>query len=199
MDLRTQYEREIKYYQYIEEQRNNSVILGDENSSVKQFADILFSKKIDDVSNDLSSLLFCDDTELLDVFCILLELVLFGFDRFGKNLFEIDNQCDDFIYDIKKYLKSMGFDMSVDEIFHFLDNVNLFADKKDYYCQITPKPHPFFCTNDWFVSNHRLIINRNFEPTNIQSLDQYFAYFVNKNKQIFSIRFTFLNCGAMSS
>lgn len=191
MDLRSQYERELKYYQYVEEQRENYVTLAEDNSSVRLFADFLFSKKIDDLGGHLSGLLFDDGIELLDAFCMLLEIVLYGFDKFDKNIFELDDQCDDFIYDIKKYLRSMGFDMSIDEVFHFLDNVNLFADKNDYYCQITPKPHPFFCTNDWFVSNHRLVINRNFVSTDT-SLNQYYAYFVSKSKKIFSIRFILL-------
>jgi len=184
--------KELKYFQYVEKQRENYVTLAEDNSSVKLFANYLFSKKIDDLENDLAAMLFEDESELIDVFCILLELVLFGFDKFDRNVFELDDQCDDFIYEIKKYLKSIGFDMSVDEVFHFLDNVNLYADKNDYYCQITPKPHPFFCTNDWFVSNHRMIININFEFMNARSLDYYYAYFVSKNKKIFSIRFYLL-------
>lgn len=191
MDFNALNEKEIKYYQYLENQRENYVTLAEDNSSVKMFANILFSKKISNLNDDLSGLLFEEGMEIADLFCMLLELMLYGFDKFDRNLFELDDQCDDFIYDIKKYLKSIGFDMSVDEVFHFLDNVNLYSDRDDYYCQITPKPHVFFSTDDWKISNYRFITNNQYRCGDV--LKDYYAYFISTDKKIFSIRFMFIN------
>jgi len=198
MDPYSQYQQQLKYYDYVETQRENPIDLttdSNQQDMIKKLADILFTKHIDHLNDDLMGILIDDDMDIIDIFSMLLELVTYGLDiiQHGKKWFEFTNSYHDVFYDLNKYLKSIGFVMDVNEIFDFIDNVNLYRDRTDYYCQIVSKPPPFLCVDSWYLLDYRFITNINCVFDNNTPLREFKAFFINNEKRIFTINFDFTN------
>jgi len=111
MDPYSHFSREKEHYEYTENQRENYTDLTDHgNDSVKMFADVLFSKPIDDLPKDSTGILFDESMEMIDVHGALTELFLMGFDWLGNNktLFDLVVSYDDIIFDLNKYFDTIG-------------------------------------------------------------------------------------------
>src|SRR5690349_10381754 len=124
MDPYSQHKKQTEYYQYLEKQRENYTDLtqGRENTndSIMEFAKILFNKSKKNLDQDLTGILSDETMITADVFCMIVELVLYGVDILTDskyNIFQLKESTDDLIYDLKSYLKSSGFTMEVHEEF----------------------------------------------------------------------------------
>jgi hypothetical protein len=191
-----QYKKQLEFDQYVAGQRENftdlSEGLADPNESVKIFAEILFNKNRDNLTDDLSGILIDESMENADIFCMLLELVLCGVDRLTHqtaNILDLTDQTDELVYDVKAYFKSIGFNIKIKEQFIELDQINLYRDRDDYYCQITSRPPPFLCHPGWYVLNYRLINNPKFKFDQTTPIENFKAFFISKSKQVFVIGF----------
>ena len=202
MDPYAIYKKQLEYYEYFEKQKENYTDLtGDENpnSSVKQFAEILFRKKGSNLTYDLSGILFDETMEVADVFCVLVELVLYGLDiitNSASDIFALEESGNEIVNLIRSYLKSTGFDIIIKEEFlddspEMQENINLYRDRTDYYCQIVKKPPPFLCFEGWYVLNYRLINNRKYIFNNSTPLDNFKAFFITNSKKIFTVNFKY--------
>ena len=187
MDPYSNYKQELEY---IEKQKENYTDLTDEgNNSIKILADNLFSKPIDD---NKVGVLFDETMDVTDLSSALIELFLLGFDKLSKkSLLDVLTVYDDIWYDINKYFNSIEINVVANQVFDFNDNINLYRDRDDYYCQITNKPPPFLQVDGWYVNNYRIIENKNFKFNKFTQLDKYVFFFINKEKNILRINFEF--------
>lgn len=211
MDLKSQYDKQKEYYEYVQKQKENYTDLtsmeppmksetesggSDCNDSIKKFAEILFSKNEKDLGNDISALILEEDMEGVDLFCMLIELVLYGLDILTEGsatIFNIKDEFDEMIDVIRKYLKkNIGIDMELKEEFVEPDEINLYRDKDNYYCQITQKPPPFLCYPGWYIMDYRFLTNQKFIFNSGTALNNFEAFFISK-RRIFTIKFKFLS------
>lgn len=204
MDPYSKYKKELEYYQYLEKQRENyvdmtgGIPMGHEkdNSSIKLFANVLFNKKENNLNQNLSGILVDETMQSADIFCMLVELILYGINILTSEkttIFGLDESTSDIVYTIKSYLKSTGFDMIVSEDFVENNEVYLYRDHTDYYCEIVKKPPKNFCYPGWYVLVYRLINNNKFKFANITPLEKFKAFFISDNKKIFTISFMYAN------
>jgi hypothetical protein len=169
MDPFSTLQKEIEKLKYIDSQKENYTDLtsyGDK--SIFEFSKILFSKNIKDLDVNLSEILFDENAEYLDIFCTILEIILYGVDILtdSKNsIFDLRNCNDSLIDKIKKYMKSTGYNIIISE-----ENSST-----DYYCEIVPKKN----NQGWCVLNYQIKINSDFKIP--------YAFFVS-NEKIFCIR-----------
>jgi hypothetical protein len=223
MDDYTKYKNQLEYYEYFQKQLSNYTDLTqqpaksidnfctnevstdtefDPNDSVLEFAKILFGKSEKNIFHDLHGVIFDDQMDVSEVFCMLINLVLYGIDilvnQKGKNnqnytIFDFEDSTDDIIYTIKSYLKSTGFNMTVRTEITEDDNNNyyLYRDRTDLFCEIVPKPPIYLCYKGWYVLNYRIIENNKFKYFNMTPLDEFKAFFKSKNNTIFIINFNF--------
>jgi hypothetical protein len=199
LDPNELYRRQQEHEAYVQKQKDNHIDLSEgldnPNESVRLFAEHLFNKDYRYLSKDMCGMLLdITETPVADIFCILLELFLYGFDIKTKKLktvFDLTESTDDLIYDLRPYIKSIGFILKIEELFDEDTNVNLYRDRDDYYCQIARKPPPFmdFSIDKWNVLDYRLIPNRKFEFSVLTGLTGFSAFFINKEKRIFIVKF----------
>lgn len=196
MDPYSNRSRAVEYYQYVEKQKEDFIDLSNQsNNSVYQFAKLLFGKPIHNLGSDLSGILFDETMEIADVFCMLVEVVLYGVNILsgGQNtIFDLTaDATDTTISTLKSYLKSTGFNMDVREEISEDDDVILYRDKADYYCEIVPKPPAYMCSDPWCVLDYRMIGNRNFVVTPMVPLENFKLFFITRQKKIFVVNFSF--------
>lgn len=195
MNLQDQYQKQLKYYEHLQYQLENYTDLSENlenpNDSIQQFANILFFKKKSNLGENLSGLLIDENMDTADIFCMILELIIYGLNILTNNetsLFDITDATDDIIYTIKSYLKSTGFDMEFHEIVAQDDDPTLYRDKTDYYYEIVPKPQ-YIVPSGWYVLNYRIIHNNKFIISKNMQLRDYKAFLISKSRQIFTISF----------
>lgn len=198
MDSNSQYQKQLEYYEYVEKQRENYIDLSqgleNPNNSIYILAKELFNKSKNNLTSELTSILMDDDTEMIDIFCVLLELVLYGLEILsnGKiNIFDLEDHTDDKIYLMKSYLKSGGFDICIKEEIVEDTDVVLYRDRSDYYCEIVQKPPSYLCTSSWCILNYRFILNKKFTFDNTTPIDAFKAFFISNKNKIFVINFKF--------
>jgi len=188
------YKKMLEYEEYLAKQYDNAVDLGEivdsPNDTVRLFANALYSKDSRYLSTDRCVMLLDEGTTAEDLFCIMTELVLYGLDHFSHSLFDITSTSDDLIYQIRPYLRSVGIVLTVDEVFD-CDNINMYRDRSDYYCNIGSQPPPFIdnSTDPWDILTYRMTLNRRFVVTPETALSDMCAYFVTKTRQLFTISF----------
>lgn len=197
------YKRQLEYEEYIRTQKNNNVDLTklvdpdiNPNDSIKALAEFIFNKNENNLKDNLTGILLEGGHDTVDVFCMLLELFLYGYDVLVDSqydIFDLVTSTDDLVFSIRSYLKSTGFDMKMDEVFDEDININLYRDRDDYYCKIGSMPPDFLgkVIDPWDVLDYRLITNRKFIYDTKTSLSTYKAYFINKQKRIFIVSFDF--------
>jgi hypothetical protein len=201
MDPYSKLQQQIKYYEYVENQSKNPVDYTnlpyteeDLNPMVRVLAEKIFSYSKNNLDINLSGIFIDPDImEPVDLFSVMIEFIMYGLNiitKGQKTLFDITDQFEDIIYDIKKYLKSVGFDMKIDEVFG-LDS-HLQYDGNTCYCRIVPKPNNYLVVkNDWNILNYRIIINNDYKHSTNSSIETFQAWFINKNKKVFTINTTF--------
>jgi hypothetical protein len=195
LDPHKQYQKQLEYEAYIKSQMKNHINLAqyvdNPNDSVKIFAEILFSRSEKNLPYEKPGLLMDEGTETVDIFCVLLELFLYGHDVLvdsKSTVFDLTG-FDDLVDRINIYFRSMGFKIKLEENWEDV-NINLYRDRFDYYCQITSKPPEFLMgTNSWYVLDYRLLLNRKFVFGAQTPLNTFQAFYVNKEKRIFLISF----------
>lgn len=199
MDPYSQYKKQTEYYDYFENQKKNYVDLSkdqtDPNNSIKRFAEILFIKSTKNLNQDLSGILIDETMETVDIFCMLIELVLYGLDILTESqytIFDLVESYDDIVYTIRSYLKSAGFDVQINEILMDDDTI-LYRDNPNYYCEIVSKPLLCLCDKGWYVLNYQMIENMKFNFSRITSIETFKAFFISKQNKIFTVNFKYLN------
>jgi hypothetical protein len=200
MDLKTKYDREVEYHEYLEKQKENYIDLSlnqpNPNNSIVELAKILFNKPARNLCDDLIEILVDESMHTVDIFCMLLELTLHGLDILtlgDHTIFDLHEPSDDVVFQIKSYLRSIGFDIKVEEDFvDDIDNtVSLYRDRTDYYCEIVNRPPKYLCPpNDWYVLNYRLIVNKKIKFINAMILDNFRAFYISKENKIFLLTFS---------
>lgn len=157
--------------------------------SVINLANILFNKPINSLEYDLARLIIDDSMDIVDVFCMLVELVLYGLDILTSNcIFDLIDSSDNIVDIIDTYLKSVGFTMTLIQSEYDYN----YCDSTDYYCEILPKPPAYLCYPGWYVLTYRIRYNDRSDIAN-PHLSMYKAIFV-ANKQLFTIHFDFYRC-----
>ncbi|AAV50728.1 hypothetical protein [Niemeyer virus] len=187
------FDKQCEYYKNIENRRNNPIDLSkldNPDNFVEIVANHVFSINENKLTDNLTQLLFDGETDIEGIFCVYLELILYGINILTNNtssVFDLDNIENELIDKIQKYLGSCGIKMIVRE--ELVDNIFMFRDKSSHYCEIVPKPPSFLCVNDWFVLNYRLITNvKNKVKSNFTD---YWAFFVTNSGKTFSVRFDY--------
>lgn len=198
MDPYSSHKKQLEYYEYCEKQRENYIDLtrfqDNANNSIKLFAKILFSKSKNNLDQNLTGTLIEEGMDILDLFCALVELVLYGYDILtGNNILDLEECADDIIYTIKTYLRSCGFDVDFNEDFvgDVTNDACLYRDRTDYYCEILPKPPSYLCWKGWYVLDYRLIYNENFSVKSTTPLECFKAFFISHQKRIFVMKFKY--------
>lgn len=196
MDPYSIYAKQQEYYEYVQKQIENPTDLTnlDQSSMVRLMAERVFSTT--DTTTNLYGILGDDSMIVSDIFCMLVEFVLNGLDILTQselNLFGIENSTDDIIFKIKRYLKSMGFDMKFHEETVAESDLNLFRGRSDWFYEIVPKANlGMWCPpSDWYVLNYRLIPNRLFNIANSTNLTDFKAFVISHNRKIFTLQFMF--------
>lgn len=192
MDPYSQYKKQLEYYDYVERQRKNCVDLTTENNSVEKFAKILFGKNFNNLNQDLTGIIFDDGHDVVEIFCMLVELVLYGIDILTdkkNNIFDLQELDDNIIDILKGYLKSAGFILKVDQEIIDEDDLNLYRDRDDYFCQIVKRPPEFLCVAGWYVLNYRLIENKKYHYNSLTVLENFKAFFITRQNKIFTFYF----------
>lgn len=194
MDPYQQYQKQLEFYQYYERQKENYTDLTSHNDNgIVEFAEYLFRKSENRLYQDLSGILIDDEMDIADVFHMLTELFLHGLNILtggDKTIFDLTEAYDDIIFTIKSYFKSVGFDINFEEIFTD-DDVSLYRDKSDYYCEILPKPPAYFCYKAWYVLDYRIITNPKFMVYATTPIENFKAILISKEKKLFALNFKF--------
>lgn len=185
-----------EYLEYIEFQRENYIDLAeglvDQNDSIRFLAEKIFREKPLDIRYDLIGILFDDETESVDLFCIMLELLLYGLNIITNdkaNIFMLEETTEDIVYILKNYFRCIGMSFTVTNL--DLDP-DTFRDTGEYYCEIVPKPIRMLCDpKDWYILKYRMILNNRCQYNMNTKLDYFKAYFLNNNDKVFSIHFSF--------
>ena len=198
MDSELRYKKQLEFYEYYEKQKENFTDLTEAgNNSIVQFAKYLFIKSEKKLYEDLSGILIDDSMDIADVFHMLMELFLHGFNILNngeKTIFDLKEAYDDIIFTMKSYFKSVGFDINLEEIFYDNeDDPSLYRDKNDYYCEILSIPPPYFCYKGWYVLDYRIITNDKFTFYATTPIDLFKSIFISKDKKLFIINFKFKN------
>ncbi|AGC01887.1 hypothetical protein H012_gp576 [Acanthamoeba polyphaga moumouvirus] len=184
-------QEELKFYEYIEKQRENYTDLTQQsNDSVIFLAKHIFTKPLNKLDEDLTGILLDDSMDIQDLFCMLVELVLHGLNILTKGnntVFHLNNEDDSIIDIIKKYISSLGFKLYL--LKKLENDINIVRDNPDYYCEILPKPPKYLCFPGWYVLNYRILatINQN----NIQNLENLKAIFKTNNNEIYEFYFKY--------
>lgn len=198
MDYNSIYQRQLEYNQYLESQKENFIDLtvndkGD-NNSVFEFSKILFSKYKNNLDIDFSGILTDEYMQTVDIFCMIIELILYGIDFLSNKqimIFDLES-TDDLFYDLKKYLQSCGFDFKVSETF-FDKKPILYRETNNYFIEILPCPSKFLRVTGWYLLNYRLIENNKIKNHATLKLKDYKAFYINKNNKIITIEINYTN------
>nr|QZX43195.1 hypothetical protein [Mimivirus sp.] len=187
------YRKQEEYYKYVEQRRENFVDLTSKsNDSITYLANLIFTKPLQSLDSDLAGLLIDDCMDIQDLFCMLVELVLHGLDILTENkynVFDLQNEDDNIIDIIQKYLKSLGFKFTICK--NIDNDINAIREISGYYCEILPKPPSYLCFPGWYILNYRIIYA---EKCIVHtSIDQYRAIFMTNKKEIFEFSFSFVS------
>ncbi|MEM3062414.1 MAG: hypothetical protein QW303_02560 [Nitrososphaerota archaeon] len=195
MDPGKKFQKEFEYYEYVENQRRNYIDLTQQensNDSVKQLAYILFKKPVDKLDQELTGILLDERMETADIFCMLVELVLYGLDILSDGrdqIFSLNEPSDDGVCLIKAYLRSAGFDIEIRE--------DIFSDKSisqnnrdDYYCEIIGESSS--SREEWHILRYRIRVNDRFRFTKNTPLEKFGALFTSSNNKIFIVNFKYV-------
>ena len=125
-----------------------------------------------------------------DIFGLFIELLLYGIDILTKGQYTIHDLTDvddPIVGTIQKYFNSIGISVHIGEEF-IDDDIQLYRDNDQYYCEILPKPNPFLCYPGWYLLNYRLIYNKKCNNKIFSNINHYRALVLTSNK-IFIINF----------
>ena len=197
--------RATNFYEYLEHQRSNPIDLSaesiDSSNQCRIIAEHVFKNHPDNLKDNLTRLQIDESMGTVDVFSMLTEILLYGINILtggNQSIFDLETDLDDFIYLLKKYIRSIGFDIEVNNELVNKDDVNMYRDRDDYYCVVTKKPPPDVCNyGGWTLLNYRLLENRKFIFDKESLLEDFTGYFINKNKEIFTFYFEFVTANTL--
>lgn len=178
------YQKQLEYYQYVERQRSNYIDLTvEQNDSIKSLARHIFSKATRNLNRDLTGVLLDESMDIADLYCALLELMLYGLDMLaGVKLFDLMNVYDDIVFTLRDYFKTMGFDVVMDEVAEV---------GEDGYCVIVDN-----LLNDrgWIVLDYYWMkVNQLFVFDRATPLEKFKAYVVTREGKVFVVSFKFVD------
>lgn len=189
-----QFTSSVKYNEYYNNQIENHVDLTNEkNDSVKNLAQILFSKNPNNLDTNLIGLLLDDIMDTLDIHTMLLELVLHGLEILydgNYTIFDLPDASNDIVFLIKRYMQSIGINMNIVEDFSHNEDTRIF-NSEDCVYRILRKPN---ITVDigWILYNYLIIQNTNIIKFDNQ-LCHYKTFFITNEYKKFTIQFNFEN------
>lgn len=199
MDPHSKYKKQLEYYEHIEKQREKFINLSENldtsKNEIAQLAEILFNKSVNNLRDFSMELMANETMESVDIFCMLIELMLYGLTILTNNngsIFDLNDSTNEIVDVTKLYFKSAGFEIIIKQDFVEDDASNLYRDRNDYYCEIVPKPPPYFCYNDWYVLNYRMINNKRYSFDRTTSLNNFKAFFISNENKIYTITFKYL-------
>ena len=85
-----------------------------ENSDIRNLAELIFSVPPGQLDNIENKIDVDQSMDVLDLYCLILDIILFGVDILTNGsfqIFDIDDTSCDMIKLVSKYVKSMGFNM----------------------------------------------------------------------------------------
>lgn len=197
MEPLEQYKQQLEYEKYVKSQQKNYTDLSNNlvnpNDSIKLLAEYVFTKKEQNLGTEMCGIILNDDMEIVDVFCIVLELFLYGYGILtnGDDIFNINETYDDIIYKINDYLKICKFKICVDEIYSGNIDVDDIIDHHGYYCEIFKIDDDDYGDNYWGVLDYEIDLNPEFTGDG-KLLGDYKAVFVNKDDKLFILKFVML-------
>lgn len=171
----------------------NNIDLTNEKNSVREFSRRIFSQSDKTIRFTLSENQLSVDNTLIeknmntdDLFCLLVEIVLWGVSDKGINIFDLNDVANEVVSLIKKYMNSCGIIINlVEDVVEY--DPCLYSDRKDYYCQILPMPPKHLCWEGWYIGEYKLITNKYIEFEN--DLSKYKAFFISDTGKIFVMSF----------
>lgn len=199
----------IKREQYIESCKDNATDLsvglkdGCANDSIRIFAETLFSKDPSFFDNNIYGIMLESESNGDDIFCMLIELVLFGLDILNGGIATIfdlvnaddaeDAECTSelacIINIMNIYLKNIGYKMNMSP--YNEQNARSYRDKDDWFCEIVKKPSKYFCyDSDWCILNYRIMCNNRFKYSLNTFICDYSAIFMTTGGCIYKVSFT---------
>lgn len=189
------YKKQQEYEEYIENQVKAAVELVDEveegcdqNDTVRLFAEHLFRKDLRYIKSDFCGMLLDDDTDITDIFHIMIELLLYGYNILNPNsqIFDIERSYDDIIYDkLRPYFKSIGIVIEFNE--QISSDLRSYQEKDDLYCMIIKNEDNR--KTGWDILGYNLFLNEKFTYDHSTTLSNYNAVFKANNNNIFYINF----------
>lgn len=164
----------VEYWNYVENQRENCVDLTN-GDSAKELAQHLFSQDYDTLDKYLTRIIV-DDMDASDLFCFLIEVLLYGIDIITHNnhtIIDFDDDSIEYMNIISKYMSSMGFKV----------NINKDNNRTRGHCVITN--HKDY--SDWHVLDYAIVVDPSLDNTcNISDME---ALFVNHKRDVYVVRF----------
>lgn len=162
-----------------------------ENDFSRIFADKLFRSKLYELTQYRMMILLEDGMEVIDLFCILLEIFLYGWDILSdskNSIFDLQDIFDDIVIEINSYLKMIGYEVYLEQ---------LFDDQIAYYCQIYKSDdinsHDYISlTTPWNPLSYYIVNNiKAIYHTHTPLKDIYAIFKI--NQKVYQISFDFKN------
>lgn len=177
------------YDKYIAQQKKDAIDLTNESSPALIVAQYIFSQSPEQLPHNSAGLFIdADSMQIGDVFCFLLEVLLYGVNILTNRcatIFNLESMTDDIIVTIKGYMKMLGFSLTVEE---FLDKPT------NSYCTIYDDTAAIdFSSNSWVVLNYLIVQDPQIvraTQSNVP-LSNFVAEFTNTRGSYFTIKFDF--------
>ena len=185
------FQQKIDYYNYYERQLLNATDI-----SVEDLAFCIFTKSKKGLSHNLTRMLFDGEMDTADLFCMLLELVIMGMDILTdekRTLFDIGDDTDKTIADIRDYFISIGLVSEIYEDYVIDSEIDTYNEREDYFCWIAPKSKIMPGSLSKVISNYKIIMNANYNYNSGTDLRNLRAFFMSNNRKIFVITFKVFN------
>src|ERR1700747_1846218 len=139
--MSNKFKSEKEYAEYLKNQYENA-----EELETKDIAMKIFDTNNPNYKEQIFSLLNNNNFEQIDIFNIMLEITLYGFqyipilNKYKKTIFDIITDNDEVIDLINRYVKTIGYKLIVTQIMEY-DNEkpNDYKTWADYYCEINEK------------------------------------------------------------
>lgn len=182
-----------KIYSYIQDRIKNQIdltIKSDNNSNSRKMAEIIFNKNSNHLENDLTRMIPSEEMDIEDMFCMLLEILLYGINILTGGYFQLMDISDDtkeMIEIVSKYFVSLGYNIILEKKEIENNRPCLYRDRDDYYCEVTNRPPELLMVTGWFVLRYRIIKNMKFIKQT--KLDDMSVMVITKNLSVYTIKF----------
>ena len=153
------------------------VDLSKEDNCAQKFAQILFGRPIEQLDSQYSYLILDEDMDVDDLFCMLIEILIYGIEiLYGElDIFQLESDDHPVVQKLALYFLSCGFRLIVET-----SEDNLY-----YFCEIFPANREA----SWKIGNYALVENGNFAYYPNMRLELLRLRLVNHQGRVFYISF----------